>query len=78
MIKVTDCVCVCVCHSMVRGGLWRGLLLHPDPAGAAGGLCPLLERVLGGEDGDGEPEGLVRRSVTRSAWRPFTFQGLGC
>lgn len=57
--------CVCCC-SVVCRGLWWSLLLHPDPACAAGGLCPLLERVLGGQDGDGEPQGLVRRSVTQN------------
>lgn len=60
---------------MVRGGLRRGFLLHPDPAGAAGGLRPLMERVLGGQDGDREPEGLVRRSVTRVTAAAFYVPG---
>lgn len=51
---------------MVCGGLrWR-FCLHSDPAGPAGGLCTLLERVLGGKDGDWQPQGLVCRSVTET------------
>ena len=49
------------CCSMVYHGLWWSLLFHSDPAGAAGGLCPLLEWVLGGKDGDWQPQGLVCR-----------------
>lgn len=57
-----------VCRlSVVRRGFRWSFLFHSDPAGAPGGLCPLLERVLGGPDGDGQLQGLVCRSVTPAA-----------
>lgn len=70
--EATDQSVIVCCCSMVCRWLWWSLLLHPDPAGATGGLCPLLERVLGGQDGDGEPQGLVRRSVTQKMKQLFT------
>lgn len=51
----------CPPHSVVLHRHGRSLLLHPHPAGVAHRLCPLLERVLGGEDGGGQLSLLVRR-----------------
>lgn len=61
-VEVTDWA-VFLCCSMVCCGLRWSFLFHSDTAGAAGGLCPLLEWVLGGKDGDWELQGLVCRSV---------------
>lgn len=57
---------------MVLRGYGGSFLLHPDPAGAAHRLRPLLERVMGGEDGGGELAVLVCRYAaekTESTWR---------
>lgn len=55
-------------HSLVLRRHGWSLLLHPDPTGSAHWFRPLMERVLGGEDGGGEFSLLVCRYDDKHNW----------
>ena len=64
-IRCILCFPVCVCSMVCGGHLW-GILLHSDPAGVAGGLRPLMEWILGRENGNWKCQRLVCRSVSHN------------